>query len=85
MYADMRIEKWTTNPVPQAHKGSDMGKDEEQICTYCLLNSIPVLVSHNIVVGHLSFGGQNKAMREYYEEHKALFLPPEDGYCYEGE
>ncbi len=66
-------------------KGSDMGKDEEQICTYCLLNSIPVLVSHNIVVGHLSFGGQNKAMREYYEEHKVLFLPPEDGYCYEGE
>ena len=41
-----------------------MGADEEQLDTYCFLHSKPLMVSENIVVGHLSFSKQNQAMKE---------------------
>lgn len=54
---------------------SQLGNDEAQLCAYCLLASRPLMVSENIVVGHLSFGPQNQRMKEYFEEHPQLFLP----------
>ena len=54
-------------------EGSGLGKDEAQICEFCLLNSKPLMVSENVVVGHLSFGPQNQAMFEYYKEHPEKF------------
>lgn len=59
-------------------KGINMGGDEVQLCEYCMRESRPLMVCHNIVVGHLAFGGQNSVMRKYYEENKDLFLPSED-------
>lgn len=53
---------------------SQLGDDEAQLCAYCCINSRPIMVSENVVVGHLSFGPQNKAMREYYEMHPEHFL-----------
>lgn len=50
-----------------------MGKDEEKICKYCMINSIPVMVSENIVVGHFSFGKQTEGMKEYYLNHPEMF------------
>ena len=58
-------------------KGISMGGDEVQLCEYCLRESRPLMVCHNIAVGHLAFGGQNQAMRKYYEDNKELFMPPE--------
>lgn len=55
-----------------------MGKDEEKICLHCCLKSRPVMVSENIVVGHLSFTEQNAVMREYYTEHEEEFLYGKD-------
>lgn len=52
---------------------SQLGEDEEQICTYCCLKSKPLMVSENIVVGHLSFGKQNAEMKKYYLENPQLF------------
>ena len=45
----------------------ELGNDEVNICTYCLISSHPILVSENVVVGHFSFGPQNDAMKEYYD------------------
>lgn len=50
-----------------------MGADEEQLDTYCFLHSKPLMVSENIVVGHLSFSKQNQAMKEYYQKYKNRF------------
>ncbi len=68
---------WEKMNFFQVGKGSDMGSDELQICEYCMLESRPVVVNHGVVVGHLAFGKQNAAMKEYYDEHKELFLPDE--------
>ena len=54
-------------------KAVGLGRDEEQLCSYCCLNSRPIVVSENVVVGHFSFGPQNEAMKEYYESHKDRF------------
>ena len=53
--------------------GADMGADEGQICQHCCCNSRPIMVSENIVVGHLSFGKQNEEMKKYYIEHEEYF------------
>ena len=50
-----------------------MGKDEIKMCEYCMLNSRPIMVSDNIVVGHFSFGTQTQGMIEYYNEHPERF------------
>lgn len=55
-------------------KTSNMGVDEVDICSFCLIKSRPLMVSENIVVGHLSFGTQNEPMRQYYEKHSEQFL-----------
>ena len=53
--------------------GSGMGSDEEQICKYCVANSKAIIVSKNSIVGHLSFGIQNKVMEEYFKNNKNVF------------
>ena len=50
-----------------------MGKDEVKLCEYCMINSLPVMVSENIVVGHFSFGAQTEGMKQFYNEHPERF------------
>lgn len=50
-----------------------LGLDEEELCSYCCLHSRPLMVSENVVVGHLSFGPQNQIMREFFEKHRENF------------
>lgn len=50
-----------------------MGKDEVKICQYCMINSKPIMVSENIVVGHFSFGSQTEGMKECYYNHPEWF------------
>lgn len=52
------------------------GTDEKQICQFCALHSAAMVVSENAVVGHLSFGKQNAAMKEYYLTHREKFRCP---------
>lgn len=56
----------------------NMGVDEEAICQFCLLQSYAMVVAENTVVGHLSFGPQNKEMEKYYDENKEKFMLPVD-------
>ena len=56
--------------------GNGMGLDEEQICGFCVANSLAMVVAENSVVGHLSFGQQNAAMKEYYLTHREVFRCP---------
>ena len=46
--------------------GSDIGMDEEEICAICMNRSQAMIVCHNAVVGHFSFGKQTRRMQEYY-------------------
>jgi hypothetical protein len=65
--------------------GAGMGRDEAQLCSFCLLESRPIMVSSNILVGHLAFGSQNKSMQEYLEANTDLFLPPKHEEAIDGE
>lgn len=58
-------------PVPEY--GSGMGMDEDIVNSICTTNSFAMIVSENTVVGHLSFGHQNEAMKEYYLANKDKF------------
>ena len=51
-----------------------MGRDEMKLCEYCVMNSKPIMVSENIVVGHFSFGAQTEGMKEFYNEHPERFM-----------
>lgn len=53
-----------------------MGLDEDQICRVCVALSLAMVVAENAVVGHLSFGQQNAAMKEYYLAHREIFRCP---------
>lgn len=55
-------------------KGSGLGEDEVQICSYCNLHSRPLMVSENVLVGHLSFGPQNKEMNKFFNQNKDKFI-----------
>lgn len=51
----------------------DLGTDESIICDYCIEHSRPIVVSHNCVVGHLSFGKQNSEMKNYFLNNQNKF------------
>lgn len=57
-------------------KGNAMGMDEDRLCQFCIMYSFGMIVSENTVVGHLAFGGQNEAMKEYHATHRELFRCP---------
>ena len=63
---------WRVSPA-----GFDLGTDEAQICTFCVQNSFGMIISENALVGHLSFGQQNAAMKEYYLHDRQKFSLPE--------
>lgn len=50
-----------------------MGQDEKEIDTFCYLNSRVLMVSENVVVGHLSFGPQNEEMKQFFFAHPENF------------
>lgn len=54
-------------------RNTALGADETQLCTYCHIHSRPIMVSENIVVGHLGFGKQNAEMKEYYLKNTEKF------------
>lgn len=54
-------------------RGSGMGADEAQICSYAIVQSQAIIVSENTVVGHLSFGQQNESMKVFYQNHPEIF------------
>lgn len=56
-----------------SRSGNSLGADEVQLCSYCIEKSRAMMVSENVVVGHFSFGGQFKAMKQYFEEHPEVF------------
>lgn len=54
-------------------KRTGLGIDEIKICKTSFLSSKPIMVSKNIVVGHLSFRYQNQEMKEYFLSNKEYF------------
>lgn len=51
-----------------------LGDDEEHICHYACFTGRVMVISENVVVGHLGYGGvQTKEMLEYYKCHREQF------------
>ncbi len=48
--------------------GADMGADEEELCSWCVKMSRPIMVTHNTVVGHFSFAPQEESMKSVIGE-----------------
>lgn len=57
------------------HKGIGVGSDgdEGQITAFCALNFRACFCVKNILVGHFSFGGAEKNVLKYREEHPEVF------------
>ena len=66
-------EFWKDMKMFKVYDGPGMGKDEEDICEFCINTSKAIIVSLNTAVGHLSFGKQNKTMEEYFKNNKMTF------------
>ena len=66
-------EYWEEMKMLDVVKGPGMGVDEGQLCNEAMTNSRAIIVSLNSVVGHLSFGLQNEAMKEYFLANKNIF------------
>ena len=65
--------------------GGNIGRDEKAINHYCNARSLPLMVSENVLVGHLSYMPQNTTMKDYYMSHQEMFLPPKNvggGNCF---
>lgn len=60
---------------PLTFVGSEygLGDDEEHICNYACFSGKAMVVSDNVVVGHLGYGPQTKEMIDYYLNHKDRF------------
>ena len=56
---------WTDIKGFTVSGGTDLGSDEEEICSWCVSMSRPILVAHNAVAGHFSFGPQEAVMKDY--------------------
>lgn len=52
----------------------NMATDEKYLCRSCCTLSRPLMVSENVVVGHLAFGPQNAAMKEFYLSNTDIFV-----------
>lgn len=63
---------------PLTFVGSEygLGDDEEHICHYACFSGRGMVISDNIVVGHLGYGPQTKEMVSYYLTHKDRFTSP---------
>lgn len=66
-------ELWENMGMFIVDKGPCMGLDEEQIDSYCVMQSKSMIIAENTVVGHLSFGQQNKEIKNYFLQHSELF------------
>jgi len=55
-------------------EGSGLGGDEVKLCSLAMNQSKAIIVSENTVVGHLSFGKQNDAMKEFFIAHPERFM-----------
>ena len=53
--------------------GTNMGRDETQICNYVFEDSRVIAVSENTIVGHFSYGKQTEEMKKYYEKNRDIF------------
>ena len=52
---------------------SDFGEDENQVNSYCILNSKAMVYDEKCVVGHFSFHYQDKEMVKMYKAHPEYF------------
>lgn len=64
---------WEDMKYFKVRRGTGLGLDERQICTYCLINSKAMIVSENSCVGHLGFQKQNNEMKKYFLENQEHF------------
>lgn len=64
---------WEDMGLFKVEPGNCLGLDETQLCEFCVSQSRAMIVSKNCLVGHLSFGPQNKDMLDYYKENRIMF------------
>lgn len=64
---------WKDMGMFDVNHTTGLALDEIKLCTFCNENSLAVVVSENCLVGHLAYGPQMDAMKDYYEEHIEQF------------
>ncbi len=60
-----RRELWSSMSGFTTSTSLDMGMDEEEICAFCMNSYRTIMIAHDAVAGHFSFGKQTEIMREH--------------------
>lgn len=55
------------------YKRIGLGEDEKALCSYCFMKAYPMFIDESVLVGHLSYGPQTKAMIDYFKAHPEKF------------
>lgn len=66
-------ENWVRMGTFPVLEYRNMGADEEGLCQFCMMQARAMVIAENAVVGHLSYGPQNREMEEYYHSQKEKF------------
>lgn len=56
----------------QVDSTNGLGKDERQLCSYCVIESKVMIISENTLAGHFCFGPQNEEMKKMYMQNNML-------------
>lgn len=67
-------EFWHAMNMFPVSKIRNLGVDEQYLCRFCCEASRPLMVSENVLVGHLAFQKQNAVMKDFFLAHQKLFL-----------
>lgn len=65
---------WEKMHYFEVRKGTCLGLDESQLCSYCMLHSYAIIVSENTAVGHFSFGPQTSSMKAFFYNNQKNFM-----------
>lgn len=70
-------EAWGKFPVELEaeveYKRIGLGSDEKRICEWSMMKSHPIIITNDVLVGHLSYGPQTKEMMEYFKSNQDRF------------
>ena len=78
LFHQVFIQKNYLKLQKRINRSTGLDRDEIALCSLAMTKSLSIIVCENTVVGHLSFGGQNNAMKDYFLSHPEKFTIPQN-------
>ena len=56
------------------YRRKGLGTDEKDLCKFAMMKAMPMMISPNVLVGHLGYGPQTPAMLQFFEQNRKYFV-----------